>query len=102
MLNLSAYLKNIEAELKTARTGQGSTVEKAINDLVNRWIKENKPTTISAIAKELKKSTQQIHQTLSRATLVKKYKHNGRVLVIPSNSVVEQSKEKAKAQPKVK
>jgi hypothetical protein len=87
VMNLNTYLQAVSKELQESRGAKGSKVEEAIKTLVSKYIEENKPATIKAISEELNKSTQQIHQTLKRATTVKKVKHNGRVLVVPSDMV---------------
>jgi adenylate kinase family enzyme len=85
VMRLDAYLRSVSKELQETRGARGSKVEAAIKAIVDRCIEDNKPATIKAIAEELSKTTQQIHQTLKRATSVKKVKCEGRVLVVPSD-----------------
>lgn len=83
MLQLSSYLENVKEEVRESRKNRESKVELDIWHLVNSLIKENKATTIKTIANTLNKSTQQIHQTIKKSTLVKKVKLEKRTLVVP-------------------
>lgn len=83
MLQLNTYLEGVKEEVKSSRAKRESKVEKAILETSKGFIEENKPSTVKAIAEALGKSTQQIHQTVKKATLVKKVKLEGRTLVVP-------------------
>jgi hypothetical protein len=85
MQNLSLYLESVQDELKVSRAGRESKVEKSILEIVQGCVENETPSTVKYVAETLGKSTQQIHQTLRKATLVKKVKHNGRTLIVPSD-----------------
>ncbi len=86
-MDLQLYLKTVESQISDGRNGKGSKVETDICNLVTNCIEENKATTIKYIAETLNKSTQQIHQTIKKASTVKKVKHNGRTLIVLSDMV---------------
>jgi hypothetical protein len=83
-MRLDTYLNTVEDELKVSRGSRERKVEKSILEVVQGCIENEKPATIKYIAEALGKSTQQIHQSLRKATSVKKVKHQGRTLVVPS------------------
>lgn len=84
-MRLDAYLDQVQEEVKTSRSKRESKVEQAILEASRGFIEENKPSTVKSIAEALGKSTQQIHQTVKKATLVKKVKLEGRTLIVPSD-----------------
>lgn len=83
MITLNSYLENVSEEVKSSRKNRESKVDQSILETVQELISENKPTTIKVIAETLNKSTQQIHQTIRKSSLVKKVKCEKRTLVVP-------------------
>jgi hypothetical protein len=84
MGNLTMYLESVEGQVKADRKKRESKIEKSILELSQRLVAESKPCTVKAVVEAgVCKTTQQVHQTLKRATLIKKAKvGDGRDIVI--------------------
>lgn len=85
MFNLQSYLNNVESKIEPTSRLRESKVEKEVEDVVNDWIKEEKPTLLKDIASTLNKPMQQLHQLLRKSKSLKKVKVKGRTLIVPSD-----------------
>jgi hypothetical protein len=85
MITLNSYIEKVKGQLETSNNSGNGKVQLAIMDIVKKGIKEEKPITIKQLASELKKTTQQIHQTIKHSKLIKKVKvDKNRVIVVLS------------------
>jgi len=82
MFNLTEYLKAVTPKIETSKFRK-SEVEEATLNIINKWIKENRPTLLKDIADTLGKPMQQLHQLVKKSQRIKKYKVKGRTLLIP-------------------
>jgi hypothetical protein len=83
MLNLTSYLQSVELP---ARGVRNSKIEASILSLAQEAVQSGSPLTVKGIVEAgICKTTQQVHQTLSRAKTIKKVKKDKSTLIVPAD-----------------